>query len=674
MFKKRTFFLLSVASIILFIIAFIFFVLLNSLQANGTPYYKITSGKLYSDITVIAQKQQWIETIDNSRELLANKKISENFLARENNLGIIAVPFNTNNKSINDKIVFRIKEQNKKNWFFQSTYNANQIQNNIPFPFGFPIIKNSKNVSYTFEIESLNGTPDDSLSISKASPYFLSKYKFSRPELIKNPRELSHFLLLKTVERVGQLSVAEIIFTLIFFLLPFITYLVVIFLEKKIGFLGLRKKIFKKINRVFWYVQKINIAYPLDRKTKIKLCSLIISVGFFSAVFFHYFQGLHYKQSFPINSFIPNWFFGDFALFGLWNTFKFTGVGYGFSYFPGTYLIVDLLNIIFSRFDFITTITIYLSSFTIFLFLYTYKTIKTDSKLESLQSAFIISMMSYPFLFSLQTANIEMITFIFICLFFIFFKRHRLLSNISLAYAISMKVFPAIFIVLLMLEKRYKDIFFTCLFTVLFTLLPLIIFDGGFNKGIGNYLARFKESQNMYTELMILDGAGNHYGHSLLNGSRIIFASVFPPMKDIIFPYQVFVLVSTLAIIGYLIIFEKIFWRKVAILVMMMNLFPFTSTDYKLLYIFIPLFLLINHLKKDKHDGIFIVLLSLLLIPKNYFYFNNDPYSSFNIVGNTSIMLAILLLIIFSGIRSKLPQANTKNIFNSLLNKIMQGI
>lgn len=461
----------------------------------------------------------------------------------------------------------------------------------------------------------------------------------------------------------------------IFRMPPFIAYLISIFFKKIVS------TRLKKINPVFSYYHKIgrhptlikniSIMYPLDRGNKIKLSCLIISIGFFSSVAFHYFQGMYFKQMYPINSFLPLGFFGDFfGVFNQWKEFEFIGIGFGLSYFPGTYLLIGLMTKIFTAYEAVLTLLI---SFIIFLFYFTYKNVKTDNIIESLQNSFIISLMSYPFLFAFQTANLEIITFISVSLFFIFYTRNRLLSVTFLAYAISMKVFPGIFIVLLLLEKRYKDIFLTFIFIFLFTLLPLIIFDGGFNKGIGNYIIHLKGSQQMYTNLMIMTEAGNHYGHSILNGLRTLFPNLISSMTVILLPYEIFAFVVFLIVVGYLIFFEKTLWRKVACLVMMINLFPFTSTDYKLLYIFLPLFFLINHSKKDKYDTVFIILLSLLLISKDYFYFNNNPLSTFNVVANPIIMLAILLLIIFSGIMSNLRQA--KNIFNNkLLHKITRSI
>ncbi|MGA2911285.1 MAG: glycosyltransferase family 87 protein [Candidatus Levyibacteriota bacterium] len=670
--RRILLFLIS-TSFILFVLSLGYFLFVNSDQTNNTPYYK-ASGAQNTNLTIITQKESWSkQNPQNLTELFAKKTIVGTFVAQADNLGIIEIPFDTHNRSIDDKVIFRIKANGEKNWYFQSVYNAGQFQTDVPFPFGIPVIKNSRNNRYTFEIESLDGRPNNSISLSKASPYFFSKYKFSKAELTRNPLTLIQFIVVKAINQLPLLTGYEIVILALFILAPFLLYFVLIdsirrfkkWVEATIHLISAAKikTYLSRLKRVNY-----NLRYALDRKDKIRLCCSIISVGLFSSVAFHYFQGAYYGQGFPRNTFIPNWFFGDFfAVFEQWRNYQFNGIGFGLSYFPGTYLFMDLMTKLFNAY---VAVLIMLISFTVFLFAYTYKNVKINKILESLRNAFIISLMSYPFLFAFQTANLEIITFIAVCLFFIFYKKHKTLSVLALAYAISMKLFPGVFIILLLLEKRFKDIFLTCVFTVFFTILPLLIFDGGFNKGIGNYINNFKGSQQLYSNLMILGESGNHYGHSLLNGFRALFPWVFPSsIEPILFSYIIFISIITLAIIGYLFFFEKTFWKRVACLVMMMNLFPFTSTDYKLLYIFLPLFFLINHLKKSKYDAIFIILFSLLLIPKDYFYFNNNAFSNLNVVANPIIMSTILLLIIFLGIKQSLGKVrNTVN--NKLFSKI----
>jgi hypothetical protein len=663
--SRKTLFFLIFLSTILFIFSFSYFIFLGNSVIGDTPYYKI-EGLHYSNFSTITQKIFWSkqELLKGSR-LFTKKVIKGNFIAISDDLGIIAIPFNTYDKSVNDRLVFRLKQAESSSWYYQETYDVRQIQNGVPFPFGFPVIRSSRNNSYIFEIESLSGTTADSLSISDKSNYIIVRYKFSRSEIIGNFSGFLQFLSLKVNSQLPLLQIKQIAYILLISFSPFIICYILTLLKrwKTIRIMGrmYKKKIeglplISVLSNFFNLFKKSFIFSGLDRESKIKLCSLIIVVGFFLSIAFHYSQGTYYKLSFPQNTFLPSSFFGDFyGTFDEWNRFKFNGVGYGLSYFPSTYLIINLLT---------STLTIYnalivtLVGFTVFMFIFTYKNIRTESVLESLQNTFIILMMSYPFLIAFQTGNAEIITFICISIFFIFYSRHRLLSLIFLSYAISMKIFPGIFLILPFLEKRYKDILISFTFVIIFTLLPLLIFDGGFNKGIGNYIVHLKQSQAMYVNLMIIGGAGNHYGHSLLNGLRVMLPWLFPSMVPIMFPYQIFILAISLLIVGYLMFVEKVFWRKVAILVMMMNLFPFTSTDYKLLYIFLPLFLFINYPKKEKYDFIFLILFSLLLIPKDYFYFNDWPLATFNVVANPIIMLIILLLIILSGLAPYLKQKN----------------
>ena len=116
------------------------------------------SGKEIIPFTIVVQKNNDAWNYQSRKNLIKNSKISGVFTAKDNNLGTIAIPFKTYEKVNSDEIVFRIRQQSKKDWYFQSRYATNQFQNDNPFPFGFAVIKNSKNVRYYFEIESLKGS------------------------------------------------------------------------------------------------------------------------------------------------------------------------------------------------------------------------------------------------------------------------------------------------------------------------------------------------------------------------------------------------------------------------------------------------------------------------------------------------------------------------------------
>lgn len=111
-------------------------------------------------------------------ELLKRQKIRGEFVAKENNLGIVAVRFNTFNRINDDSVVFSIKQKNLNSWYYQNKYKVDQFQPEDFFAFGFPVINNSKDKVYQFEIESTSGKMGNSVALSSIEPVFLSKYQF----------------------------------------------------------------------------------------------------------------------------------------------------------------------------------------------------------------------------------------------------------------------------------------------------------------------------------------------------------------------------------------------------------------------------------------------------------------------------------------------------------------
>ena len=68
------------------------------------------------------------------------------------------VKFNTFDQINLESLIFRIREKNSTDWYYQNKYKTDQINKEIFFPFGFPIIENSQGKVYEIEIESLHST------------------------------------------------------------------------------------------------------------------------------------------------------------------------------------------------------------------------------------------------------------------------------------------------------------------------------------------------------------------------------------------------------------------------------------------------------------------------------------------------------------------------------------
>ncbi len=168
------------------------------------------------------------------KKVLSGQKLIGEFIAKEDNLGIVAVRFGNVPKVDFDKedtIVFRIKEENQITWPYENKYRSGQIKPNSYFPFGFKQIKNSKGKTYVFEIVSINGNIHNALETKNTNPIYLSKYKFSKIEIFRDWRSVTEFLIkkIRTFFTGNDTLISSSVF-----LLPFIFYLIWIIIVRKI--------------------------------------------------------------------------------------------------------------------------------------------------------------------------------------------------------------------------------------------------------------------------------------------------------------------------------------------------------------------------------------------------------------------------------------------------------
>ena len=156
-------------------------------------------------------------------KLLAGNKISGEFTASEDNLGIVSLRFTLFSRvpfKNEDLLAFRIKEKGDTKWYYQSNYRSGIIYDVPLFPFGFPKIADSKGKQYVFELQSLKGNAQNSIALSKREPILISKYETSKQFLLADKKELLYF----TLKKFNALKTTEVLFVSFIFLLPLIIY------------------------------------------------------------------------------------------------------------------------------------------------------------------------------------------------------------------------------------------------------------------------------------------------------------------------------------------------------------------------------------------------------------------------------------------------------------------
>lgn len=580
-----------------------YFLFVSNDQLNNGEFYR-TEGVRYTDLTTITQNNIFSKrNLLDKTKLLTRETIQENFIARTDNLGTIAIPFDTNGKSVDDKIIFRIKEVNSKNWYYQNTYNANQFQTNITFPFGFPIISNSKDKKYSFQIESLTGKNNNAISLSKTNVYFLTKYKFSKAELINNPQILLQFFVLKINSRLDSLTAEALAFIFLFSLFPFIVYCY-----------RYRKWLMQMINVKILH-NRYAIPQELNLKKHIFYTTTLLGVLAF------FLSGLITRGNSILNLFITdrtNYFMDFFnVLHSLFNG-PYT---YG-SIYPPLPLLFYRLILRLIPYDIVEkgAITIRASQvgevvflfyvvITLLVFFALIMEVKKGLAIEKYIFTFVI-LLSGPFLFQFERANIIFVALLFLMVF-VFFKDSknrfvRELALISLAIATGIKLYPAIFGLLLLKERRFKDAFKVFIYSLGLLILPFFAL-GGLHQ-LPRLVRNIFSTSNYVAEW----GAG--YAVNIQNITRILFGFFgdFGKSPIVIGRFLSFAVLA-LGVVSAFFLRSK--WKTVAILTLLMILIPSISYEYVLIFMLIPLIMFLDRKEKELFDYIYLACFLLMFIP-----------------------------------------------------------
>ena len=259
----------------------------------------------------------------------------------------------------------------------------------------------------------------------------------------------------------------------------------------------------------------------------------------------------------------------------------------------------------------------------------------------------LLILLSYPFLFALDRANFELIVFVFLYIFVFFYNRSPWLSRIALACAIAMKLLPAVFLLLYLSDKKYKDLIITLGMAFLVNLAGYALYPGGFEKNIIAHLLNLRISSLFYS----VRGQDIAFNHSLLAGLKFLFLtfSSRPDLDVVNFQANSFmrwispILAITMSI--WVIWIEKEQWKKVAIVTCLFLLIPAGSADYRLLHLYIPFFLWLGTAGSSRFDKMYALIFGLLFIPKNFSHLLVLPEANISVVLNPLLMIVLMLLI-----------------------------
>jgi hypothetical protein len=391
----------------------------------------------------------------------------------------------------------------------------------------------------------------------------------------------------------------------------------------------------------------------MTKYSKISAITIMIFLGFCASVVFHYYQGSVLKKPYPNNTFLfyPADRFADF--------YTLPSINFDLNpYFRDTpsaqYPLVNIFGYLFSLLPNHLSFLLYailVSASVIFI------TIKIlwEEKNQDLHfpTALVLVFLTYPFLFTMDRGNIESLLFVFLFLFMFYFRRNRYTTSaIFLSVAIAMKLYPALFLLLYFPQKKYREVILSVSLTALLTLGSLAMFKNGF---LENALFLLRASNFSSNEVLSLFLGSNNFvqrGVSLFTFFKIIFietdliASI--NMRQFLSIYYIAMACLFVPLAGYVVFIEKKLWKQVTLLTFAMLLFPHISADYKLLHVYLPMFLFLIAEKDPRSDIFYLISFGLLMIPKNYIYFPKVMSDSGTSDIGIAVMINILVMVFMS--------------------------
>lgn len=388
-------------------------------------------------------------------------------------------------------------------------------------------------------------------------------------------------------------------------------------------------------------------------------------IGYFASIIFisflitsvkHFILTNFLNAEYPLSTFLfdPSDRFNDFFnMLKVCSSNNPYGIGQisGSSYFPVANSIMFILGL--TGYPYVSLGIVYIIFITVLGF-YIKKMFGKKLTMELLPSFIIITLTTYPFLFNLDRGNIDMVVFMFVVGFFYYSEREKtFISLLFLALSISMKLYPAVFMILLLKDKKYKEIAIVIVLSAIFTLGSLLSFSGTLSENIKALLRNLGEFNQNFNTFYGLQHNLSLYGvirvitfimMTLIDGqvTHGVFTNAIPW-------YTLGVLILFAGICIYILFFEPTKWKNVTILTIVMLLFPNVSFDYRLIFFFIPLMYFIKEETGSKHRNLYLLLFSLLFIPHNYLYLYWDI--STGVLIYPAIMVMILGMIFYERIR-----------------------
>lgn len=211
---------------------------------------------------------------------------------------------------------------------------------------------------------------------------------------------------------------------------------------------------------------------------------------------------------------------------------------------------------------------------------------KHNFKAGGIAAIIIIFFICAPMIFEFERGNYIIYSLLFSLVFFAFYDDDNLILRefgfISLGIAVGIKLYPAMFALILLREKRFAEFFRCVAYSALLLILPFLFFTNGFSNisrflywlfGFSNKLTDYGYN---YSIASFIEIVSTYFGHTLYYENHIIqgLQSALP------------VIMLIICALSALFVNRK--WKVFALAAIIMIQYPNISFAYSLMMLLIP--------------------------------------------------------------------------------------
>lgn len=265
---------------------------------------------------------------------------------------------------------------------------------------------------------------------------------------------------------------------------------------------------------------------------------------------------------------------------------------------------------------------------------------------------FLIFLLAYPTIFSIDRGNLDIIVALAIIIFFFSYMEGKfLVACLWLVFAASLKGYPLIYLAYPLFFR--KDIRFTLLSFILFiavSFFAFLLFDGDLNENVKSFFY----SLQRYRETYVIGFGSVKYNSDIYDLIKLIIIYIAGKSGYITFS-QSFLAIYHWVAFGIVILgIAKLYFshldnfRAIAIITVLALIFPDVSSDYKFCLMLLPLAIFIFQFPKlAGRPNLILMLMIIQLVPKKFIYIYGVAVLQFINAIALSVMLVILLTDIF---------------------------